>query len=146
MLSLTDLIAEPNKRAEIIDDCVKLVDQEVGDKGGLSGLAIKTVFGAVKGVKPGFIKEAVGILLPEFAKAIDPLFQEAQSSGKGVSAFMVANPARVSAALLSITDAKVKSADNAVLKSGYDKLRGMAPKQVEAALPRLGALLEKHAK
>lgn len=146
MASLTDLIADPTKRNQIVDDCVKLVDDEVGDKGGLSGLAIKTIFSAVKGVKPGFIKEAVSHLLPEFVKALDPMFIEAQGSGKTAAAFFAANPSRVSNALLSITDAKVKAADSAVVKSGYEKLRGMAPKHVESAIPRLGALLDKYSK
>ena len=146
MASLTDLIADPSKRNLIIDDCVKLVDDEVGDKGGLSGIVIKTVFGAVKGAKPGFLREVVSHLLPEFVGALDPLFLEAQATGKAASAHLAANPSRVSSALLGITDAKVRAADSAVIKTGYEKLRGMAPKHVEAAIPRLGALLDRHAK
>ena len=46
--------------------------------------------------------------------------------------------------LLSITDARAKTAKSGVVRSTYDKLRGSAKKNVEAALPRLGKLVEKH--
>ncbi len=146
MASLSELIEDPSKRNQIIDDCVKLVDEEVGDKGGLSGIVIKTVLGAVKGAKPGFVRGVVSSLLPEFVAALNPLFMEAQAAGKTASSHFAANPSRVSGALLGITDAKVRDADSAVVKTGYEKLRGTAPKHIESAIPRLGALLDRHNK
>jgi len=56
-----------------------------------------------------------------------------------------ANAPRVADALLSITDEKAKRAKSGMVKGTYDKLRGSAKKNVEAAVPRLGAMIEKHA-
>ena len=121
------------------------IDAEVSDKGGFSGLAIKAGYAAVKGVKPGFIKDAVESLLPEFARVLDPMFQEAKTKGAPVSAHFSANASRVADALLAITDAKAQKSPHGVVKGAYEKLRGTAKKNVEAAVPRLGRLIEKHA-
>src|SRR3712207_8783558 len=43
----------------------ELIDAEVKDKGGISGLAIKAGYSTVKGIKPGFVEKAVEDLLPD---------------------------------------------------------------------------------
>lgn len=144
MGSLIDALTDESKKKDVIKDCCDLIDAEVKDKGGISGLAIKAGYGTVKGIKPGFVEKAVEDLLPEFAKALDPIHAEAKASSRGVSDFFTDNPSRVADALLSITDAKAARAKSGVAKSAYDKLRGSAKKNVEQAVPRLGKLLEKY--
>ena len=73
-----------SKKSAVEDDCVALIDAEVADKGGLTGLAIKAGYKTVQGIKPGFVRQVVTDLLPEFARALDPLYQEAKSAGHGV--------------------------------------------------------------
>jgi hypothetical protein len=144
MASLVEALTGDAKKSEVIKDCLALIDAEVKDKGGISGLAIKAGYGAVKGIKPGFVEGAVEDLLPEFAKVLDPIYADAKSQNKGVSEFFNSNPSRVADALLSITDAKAARAKSGVAKSAYDKLRGSAKKNVEQAVPRLGQLVEKY--
>ncbi|MGZ3458530.1 MAG: DUF6918 family protein [Archangium sp.] len=145
MASLTEALTNETKKAAVIDDCCALIDAEVADKGGISGLAIKAGYSAVKGVKPGFIKHAVTDLLPEFASALEALYQEAKKVGKPVSAHFTSNASRAADALLTITDGKVRHSKSGLIKGTYEKLRGSAKKNVEAAVPRLGRLIEKHA-
>ena len=145
MASLTETLSNGTKKAAVIEDCCSLIDAEVADKGGISGLAIKAGYAAVKGIKPGFIKQAVEDLLPEFSRALDPLYQEAKQGGKPVAGHFTSNASRVSNALLSITDTKVSHSKSGLIKGTYEKLRGSAAKNVEAAVPRLGALIAKHA-
>jgi hypothetical protein len=71
MSSLTEILNSETKKNQVVDDCCTVIDQEVADKGGLSGIAIKAGFAAVKGVKPGFVRHVVFDLLPEFAAALD---------------------------------------------------------------------------
>lgn len=144
MASLVEALTDESKKKEVVKDCCDLIDAEVKDKGGISGLAIKAGYGTVKGIKPGFVEKAVDDLLPEFAKALDPIYADARSQNKNVSEFFTANTSRVADALLSITDAKASRAKSGVAKSAYDKLRGSAKKNVEQAVPRLGKLIEKH--
>jgi hypothetical protein len=143
MGSLVELLNSEKKDA-VVTDCCTLIDQEVADKGGLTGLAIKAGFGAVKGIKPGFIRTVVSDLLPEFARTLDPIYQEAKSQGKPIAAHLVANGGRAADALLSITDSKAGGAKSGVVKSTYDKLRPTAKKHVESAVPRLAKLIEKY--
>jgi hypothetical protein len=145
MGTLTEVLTSEAKKSAVVDDCVSLIDSEVSDKGGLSGLAIKAGYSAVKGIKPGFVKHVVTDLLPEFASALDPVYTEAKSSGRPVGDFFISNSGRVADALLSITDGKAGRSKSGVVKSTYDKLRGTAKKNVEAAVPRLGKLIERHA-
>ena len=144
MATLPELLNDEAKKPQVVADCCQLIDEEVKDKGGFSGLAIKAGYGAVKGIKPGFVQHAVEDLLPEFAKALDPIYADAKSQNKPIADFFANNATRVADALLAITDAKAQRAKSGVAKGAYDKLRGSAKKNVEQAAPRLGKLLEKH--
>ena len=143
-MSLADSLNDPAKKPAVIADCVQLIDEEVASKGGLSGIAVKAGYAAVKGIKPGFIKEVVTKLLGEFAEQLDPIWAEGKAKGNA-SAHFVGNKSRVADALLSVTDAKSKNAKSSVVRGTYEKLRGSAKKNVEDAVPRLTKLLEKHA-
>jgi hypothetical protein len=145
-MSLLDALTNEAKKKDVIKDCCELIDAEVKDKGGISGLAIKAGYKAVKGIKPGFVENAVEDLLPEFAKALDPIYADAKAQNKPVTDFFSNNAPRVADALLAITDAKAARAKSGVAKGAYEKLRSSAKKNVEQAAPRLGALIEKHGK
>ena len=145
MPNLQEILNADGKKSVVVDDCVTLIDEEVKDKGGISGLALKAGYGAVKGIKPGFVRNVVNDLLPEFASALDPFYQEAVEKKKKPSEHFVANSSRVADALLAITDAKAARAKSAVVKGTYEKLRGSAKKNVEAAVPRLGEMVQKYA-
>ena len=71
MPSLPEILNAADKKEKVVDDCLGLIDAEVADKGGISGLALKAGYSAVKGIKPGFIRHVVSDLLPEFAQALD---------------------------------------------------------------------------
>jgi hypothetical protein len=144
MASLREQLSGGEKRPLVIDDAVRVLDQEVADKGGISGLAIKGAYKIVQGVKPGFIREAVDGLLDDFLDALDPLYQEAAQKKLGAGQYVRDNAARMADALLAITDRRAAKVSG-VVRGTYDKLRPMAKKQVEAAAPRLADLLGKHA-
>ena len=144
-MSLADALTDASKKPLIVKDCCELIDSEVKDKSGISGLVIKAGYGTVKGIKPGFVEKAVDDLLPEFAKALDPIYADAKSQNKNVADFFASNAGRVADALLAITDGKAQRTKSGVVKATYDRLRGTAKRNVEAAVPRLGKLIEKHA-
>jgi hypothetical protein len=146
MATLRELLGSGEKRSQLIDDSLRVLDAEVDDKSGLSGLAIKTAFKVVKGVSPGFLRQVVDHLLDDFLVALDPIYQEALAKNVSPREHLQANPGRVADALLSITDARARNAKNQVVKGTYEKLRGQAKKHVEAAVPRLGELFDRHAR
>jgi hypothetical protein len=145
MSSLLELLAGPSTRPQVIADCERLIDEEVGSKG-LTGLPIKAAYAIVKAVKPGFVREVVDHMLDDFCKKLDPIYQAARAKNEPVSAYFNARQGEVAEALLAITDERAQRAKNQTLKSTYQKLRPTGKKHVEAAVPRLSRLVEKHAK
>ncbi|HVJ15919.1 MAG TPA: hypothetical protein VM686_10760 [Polyangiaceae bacterium] len=145
MLSLREQLGAGEKRDRLIEDGLKVLDDEVADKGGISGLAVKGAYKVVKSIKPGFLKEVVDHLLDDFLESLNPIYQEAAEQKKLASRHLVDNSGRAADALLAVTDKRAAKAQRAVIKSTYEKLRPMAKKQVEAAAPRMGQLLDRHA-
>jgi hypothetical protein len=143
-MSLATQLSDSSKRDGLIDDCVKLVDDEVSRKGGLGGVVIKTGYAAVKGIKPGFIRKVVDKLFDEWAAKLDPIWEEGAQKNSPRAHFEAQAP-RVADELLSVTDAKADSAESGVVRKTYSKLRPSAKKHVEEAVPGLAGLLEKHA-
>ena len=143
--SLKEQVDTDEKRRAIIDDALRVLDQEVGDKSGISGLAIKGAFKMVKGIQPGFLRRVVDNLLDDFLEALNPIYQESLAEQKPPGKHLESNAGRVADSLLGITDARAERAQRAVIKKTYGKLRPAAKKHVEAAAPRLGAMLERHA-
>ena len=143
-MTLKELFGDPSRRQDVVRDCCDLIDQEVKDKSGLSGMAIKAGYAVVNGVKPSFVREAVDHLLDQFADRLDPIYQEAKGAGKPVGEHFAANKGRVADALLAITDERAKRSKSPTVVKTYEKLRGSAKANVEAAMPRLGALVAKY--
>jgi hypothetical protein len=144
MATLLEQLGTGDKRRAVIDDGLQVLDAEVADKSGISGLAIKAAYKVVQGVKPGFLRQVVDWMLDDFLKALQPLHAEAVEKGQPPGAYLRGNAARVADALLSVTDARAARAEGSMVKSAYEKLRPTAKKHVEAAAPRLASMLERH--
>ncbi|MGF1464663.1 MAG: hypothetical protein ACFCGT_00890 [Sandaracinaceae bacterium] len=144
MGTLTDTLTSEERRGAVVQDTLTLIDSEVASKGGLGGMAIKAGYAAVKGLRPNFLQNVVHDLLPEFAASVEPFYDEAVAQDKKVSSHFVAEKDRVADALLSITDRRAERTSNRVVKATYDRLRSSAKKNVVAAVPRLGELVERH--
>ncbi len=145
MASLVDVLTDASRKADVIRDCLEIVDREVDDKGGLSGMAIKAGYKAVQGIKPGFVKGVVDDLLPSFAKALDPIYEEGKSAGKPTVTHLEASAGRIADALLAITDGKAQRSKSGIVRATYERLRPMAKKNVEQSMPRVARLVEKYA-
>jgi len=143
-MGLADALKDESKKTAIIQDAMKLVDDEVASKSGLSGFAVKKGYDAVKSIKPGFLQEAVEKLLPDMATKVEPVWDAGKKTGQP-RVHLEKNRGQVADALLSVTDEKVERAKSGMVRSTYKMLRGSAKKHVEEAVPRLCGLLEKHA-
>jgi hypothetical protein len=144
MGTLTEVLADPAKRRRVVDDGVAMIEAEVADKSGLSGMAIKGAFGMVKKVRPGFVGGALNHLIDDFAPQVDPFWLDYQKVGGDARAYFTKNGAAIADALLKVTDMRSQGASGPV-RTTYDKLRPEAAKHVQAAMPRFADLLKKHA-
>ena len=70
MATLVEKITAPEVAPQVLEATMKLVEEEVASKRGLSGAAVKAGYAVVKAVKPGFIKGAIEHLLPDFERAL----------------------------------------------------------------------------
>jgi hypothetical protein len=143
MATLKETLGAAPRRSSVVNEACEVLDREVSEKGGLSGVAIKAAYGLVKGIKPGFVRDVIDNLLDDFLQALDPIHQEALAQGIPSGTHLEANAGRAAEALLSITDGRAERAERAAIKKTYAKLRPTAKKHVEAAMPRVGAMLDR---
>jgi hypothetical protein len=144
MPNLADIL-RAEKRPAVIADCVKLVDEEVSAKKGLSGVAIKGAYGAVKAIKPGIVTEMVDSLLDDWVARLEPHFQAWQAgAGGNLADFLSGRADQGGEDLLAVTDERAQRTKHKTAKKIYDKLRPSAKRNVSAGVPRLGALVERH--
>lgn len=144
MSTLAETLLVPDKRPKIVTDCVRVIDEEVDSKGGLTGLAVKGAYAIVKAVKPGFVQEAVDNMINDFVSRLEPIHAAAQAKGEPIGPYMNARTGEVAEALLAISDERAARARNQTLKKAYERLRPTGKKHVEAAVPRVGRLIAKY--
>ena len=140
MPTLSELLGAQPKRDQLVADACKVLDDEVSDKGGLSGLAIKGAYGVIKGIKPGFIREVVDGLLDEFLRVFGPPVPRGGHQGGPAGAHLQGNPGRVADALLAgghRREGRARTEGRGEVRQIH-KLRRTAKKQVEAAGPAPG--------
>jgi hypothetical protein len=143
--TLQDVLRDPTRIDAVVADGVKLIEEEVGAKGGLTGMALRAGYKTVKALKPGIIAEALRHLLPDFAPAVDPHYATARATGD-VRGYFTRNADAIADSLLSVTDARGARAKNKVIKRAYDGLRPLAKKNTAVAMPRVAYLVSKHVK
>jgi len=142
MANLRETLLEDSRRPAVVQDCVQVIDDEVGSKSGLGGLAIKAAYKTVKTVKRGIIPDVVNVLLDDFVTELEPFYEEFTEGGGGdLKAFTVRHSDRVADALLSITDTRAQKSRHRTLVKAYNKLRPQGKKQVVNAMPRIGDML-----
>ena len=122
MATLNEILGAPGVRPQVIADCERIIEEEVGSKG-LMGIPIKAAYAIVKAVKPGFVPEVIDHMLDDFARRLDPIYQQAKLKNEPVTAHFNARTGDVAEALLAITDERAQRSKNQVLKSAYEKLR-----------------------
>ena len=147
-MTVAEVLLKPPKREEIIRESERVLDAEVADKRGVSGLAVKGTFKVVKGIKPGLIPAVIDGLLDDFMKQIEPFWQswkDSEGTGTCQQHFIDNGPA-VADALLSITDDRARKNNSKVLVKSYQKLRPKGREHVVASMSRVGAMIEKHTK
>lgn len=147
-LNLKERLGTEPVRARMIDDCVALVEEQVKNKGGLSGIAIRTAYSAVKAIKKGFINEVVDGMLDEWLERLQPHYDTwsngAKSGGNAkFSDFLVARSDEVAESLLAVTDRRAENTKHKTAKKAYLKMRGSAKTNVVEAIPDLGRMFER---
>lgn len=145
--TLADILLTPANRPQVVADAEKLIDDEVAEKSGVSGMAVKGGYSVVKKVKPGIIHDAVDSLIDDFLNRLQPYYADYRADGSGsLPDYFTGRSDEIADALLAITDERAGQSQRPAIKKAYDKLRPKGKENVQESLPRFGELIERHAK
>jgi uncharacterized protein DUF6918 len=146
MATLQDILLTPENKPHVIDDCLTLIDQEVKGKSGVSGTAVKLAYKTANAFASGYLRGMVELLAPDMIIELEPFWADFTASGAGdFGDYLVKHGDEVSDALLSVTDRRAETSTRPTILKAYKTVRGGASKHVTAALPALGALVQKYA-
>jgi hypothetical protein len=144
--TLPEILLAPDTQPQVTADCMKLIEQEVSSKSGVSGTAVKLAYKAASTLKPGYLQFTVESLIPDMADKLQPYWADFSDSGaSGFGDYLVKRSDEVSESLLSVTDARAEVCERPTILKAYRAIRGGAAKHVVAALPNLGSLVQKYA-
>jgi len=144
--TLEQALLAPDIHPKVIDDCYALIQQQVSEMSGISGTAVKLAYKTVTKFAPGHVRHMVESPLPEMAAKLEPYWADFSASGGSTFGdYLAKRPDEVSEALLSITDARAAASTRPTITKAYGTVRGNAAKHVTAALPNVGALVQKYA-
>ena len=144
--TLQEILLAPDIQPKVVDDCLGLIEQEVSDKSGIAGTAVKLAYKTAAAFAPGYLRSTVEALLPDFTEKLQPFWADFAASGSAeFGDYLTKRADEVSEALLAITDAAAEKSERPVIVKAYRTVRGGAARQIEAALPRLGDLVLKYA-
>ena len=149
MATLHEMLLAPDIRPRVVADCEELVTNEVAELSGVTGAAVKLAYNTVRKFDANHIHGMIETILPNVADALQPYWaqfaaQYTPSSGD-FGSFLAANGEQVSESLLAITDRRRDNSNRPTIVKAYNTIRGRAGKQVKAALPALGLLIQKYA-
>jgi hypothetical protein len=145
MATLQEMLT-PEVEPQFVADCQALIDGEVDRKSGISGTAVKAAYKVAATFAPGYYTETIRSILPDMLDALEPFWAGFLASGTAdFGDYLVKHGDEAADALLSVTDRMAEVSGRAAIVKAYKLVRGSAGKNIEAALPALGALLQKYA-
>jgi hypothetical protein len=143
--TLHEMLLAPQTQPQVVADCEALVDHEVGGMSGISGTAVKLAYKTVRTFSADHIHYMIETLLPRMTDELQPYWADFTAAGGGsFGDYLATREDQVSESLLSITDERGRNSSRPVIVKAYNTVRGSAAKHVKAALPQVGAMVEKY--
>ncbi len=144
MATLQQLLLTPENMPRLVADAQTLVDGEVASKG-ITAAPLKGAYKAVTSFAPGYLTEAIQAMLPGMVIQLDPYWADFKASGSAdFGDYLSKRGDEVSQSLLAVTDDMAQNSGRGAVVKAYQMVRGSAGKNIEAALPALGAMVQKY--
>ena len=145
-VTLQDALLAPETKPQVVADARALVDQQVKDKSGVTAAPLKLGYKTVTSFAPTYLNDTIDSMLPEFIAQLEPFWADFAASGSArFGDYLAKRGPEVSEALLAVTDNMATNSGRAAIVKAYQMVRGSAGKNIEAALPALGAMVQKYA-
>ena len=143
--TLQELLLAPDVQPRVVADCQKLVEGELAAKG-IAATPLKVAYKAVTAFAPGYYQQVIEAMLPPLVGQLEPFWADFNASGGAeFGDYLAKRPTEVSEALLTVTDSMAAESQRAAVVKAYKAVRGSAGKNIEAALPNLGAMIQQYA-
>jgi hypothetical protein len=145
LATLQELLLAPENAPRLIADTQSLVDNEVASKG-ITAAPLKAAYKAVTAFAPGYLHEAITAMLPGMVHQLEPYWADfSTSGGADFGDYLAKRGDEVSESLLAVTDDMASNSGRGAVVKAYQMVRGSASKNIEAALPALGTMVQKYA-
>lgn len=143
--ALQEMLLTPAVRPHVVADTQALVDQELASKG-IAATPLKVAYKGLTAFAPGYYQGIIETLLPGWVNALEPYWADfIATGGSEFGDYLAKRPEEVAEALLAVTDAKGRESSRPTVVRLYNAVRGGATKHIEAALPNLGAMVQRYA-
>src|SRR5260370_25373691 len=143
--TLQDTLLAPGAKPHVAADVQAMIDAEVDGKSGLSGVGLKVAYKAVTSFASGYYRSVIENMLPDMVAQLEPFWADFATSGGGsFGDYLAKRGDEVAEALLSVTDRMGRESTRGAAVKASTAVRGGAAKNIEAALPSLGALVQKY--
>jgi hypothetical protein len=144
--TLSDVLAAEDAKRQVVADCQALIEQQVSATSGVGGVALKAAFKTVTTFAPGYYESRVERIVPDLMRRLQPFWADFQSSGNGAFGdYLAGRGTEVADSVLAVTDLRARRSNRTAVTSVYKAVRGSAAEHIQAALPAVGALVEKYA-
>jgi hypothetical protein len=143
--TLQQILLTADVQPQVVSDCLKLIAEEVSEKSGVSGTAVKLAYKTASTFAPGYLRTTVENLLPDIVDALAPYWADfSTSGGSDFGDYLAKRGDEVSESLLKVSDHHAEASNRPVIVKAYQAVRGNAAKHIEAALPAVGKLVLKY--
>jgi hypothetical protein len=145
LATLHELLLTPENGPRLVADTQALVDSEISSKG-ITAAPLKAAYKAVTAFAPGYLQESITAMLPGMVHQLEPYWADFQASGSAdFGDYLAKRGDEVAQSLLVVTDDMAANSGRATVVKAYQLVRGSAGKNIEAALPALGTMVQKYA-
>jgi hypothetical protein len=138
---LADILLKEGVRDRLVAEMARAIGQEIQERRGLMGSAIRGGFRFVSNMRHDFVYVALDDMLEAFVEELDPLYAE-HGSPEGFGDYLIANRDRVAHGMLRVSQARRQAIRSAAIRQAYDRLQPFARSNVERAVPRLGRVIQ----
>jgi hypothetical protein len=142
MTTLADILLAPGRREALVRKTATWVERHVERTSGLRGMALKTGLSAVRSARPDAVERTVDRLLPEFARALEPMFADFRAGGgRDFGAYLAQHRDEATGALMAVADARAAASSHRALAAGYRRLRGTLESELRGLLPEIARMM-----
>src|SRR5215469_14941954 len=103
--TLQQILLASDVQPQVVSGCLTLIEEEVSEKSGVSGTAVKLAYKTASTFAPGYLRTTVENLLPDIVDALAPYWADfTASGGADFGDYLAKRSDEVSEALLKVSD------------------------------------------